>query len=193
MSLPFENSQDKLLRTTLGETKSEHPTLLQNLLSETNIKISLYLGAFFVVASAAILGAFVDIFRIPLLIIGTTIFGVLSVAIRKRLPQPSFALFIVFSFFLAITANVIENTSEFIRTLKCGVLDICLSFYGTRLGRRDLVVHLTPVQRDRFYLVRNSFLPRGRPPSCRGRILCRHAWDRFAGWVGRRVGSQKMA
>ncbi len=64
------------------------------------------------VASAAILGGFVDIFRIPLLVLGTTIFGVLSVAIRKRLPQPSFALFIVFSFFLAITANVIENTLE---------------------------------------------------------------------------------
>jgi hypothetical protein len=97
---------------TPPEPASPRPTLLQNLLSETNIKISLYLGAFFVVASAAILGAFVDIFRIPLLIIGTVIFGVLSVAIRKRLPQPSFALFIVFSFFLPITANVIENTLE---------------------------------------------------------------------------------
>ena len=95
---------------TPPEPAGPRPTLLQNLLSETNIKIALYLGAFFVVASAAILGAFVDIFRIPLLIIGTVIFGVLSIAIRKRLPQPSFALFIVFSFFLAITANVIENT-----------------------------------------------------------------------------------
>ncbi len=88
------------------------PTLAQTLLSESNIKVSLYLGAFFVVASAAILGAFVDIFRIPLLIIGTIFFGGTSVAIRKRLPQPSFALFIVFSFFLPITANVVENTLE---------------------------------------------------------------------------------
>ena len=86
------------------------PTLTQALLSEANIKIALYLGAFFVVASAAILGAFVDIFRIPLLVIGTVVFGGLSVAIRKRLPQPSFALFIVFSFFLPITANVVEDT-----------------------------------------------------------------------------------
>jgi len=85
-------------------------TLTQTLLSETNIKIALYLGAFFVVASAAILGAFVDIFRIPLLVIGTIVFGGLSVAIRKILPQPSFALFIVFSFFLPITANVVEDT-----------------------------------------------------------------------------------
>jgi hypothetical protein len=88
------------------------PTLTQNLLSESNIKISLYLGAFFVVASAAILGAFVDIFRIPLLILGTLFFGGTSIAIRKRLPQPSFALFIVFSFFLPITANVVENALE---------------------------------------------------------------------------------
>jgi hypothetical protein len=90
--------------------QGERPTFLQTLLSESNIKIALYLGAFFVVASAAILGAFVDIFRIPLLILGTIVFGGLSVAIRKRLPQPSFALFIVFSFFLPITANVVEDT-----------------------------------------------------------------------------------
>ncbi len=93
-----------------SESASPRATLLQTLLSETNVKISLYLGAFFVIASAAILGAFVDIFRIPLLILGTIIFGGLSVVIQKRLPQPSFALFIVFSFFLPITANVIENT-----------------------------------------------------------------------------------
>jgi hypothetical protein len=86
------------------------PTLLQTLLSETSIKTALYLGAFFVIASAAILGAFVDIFRIPLLVIGTAIFGGLSVAIRKRLPQPGFALFIVFSFLLPITANVVEQS-----------------------------------------------------------------------------------
>jgi hypothetical protein len=94
------------------EATGPRPTFLQSLLSETNIKIALYLGAFFVIASAAILGAFVDYFRIPLLIIGTVVFGGLSVAIRKRLPQPSFALFIVFSFFLPITANVIVNTLD---------------------------------------------------------------------------------
>ncbi len=142
---PVQSAVTSPEEITPPEPVGPRPTLLQNLLSETNIKISLYLGAFFVVASAAILGAFVDIFRIPLLIIGTIIFGVLSVAIRKRLPQPSFALFIVFSFFLAITANVIENTLEFIRALKRGVLDICLLLYGARLGRRDLALHFAPV------------------------------------------------
>ena len=115
---PSSKEQDKadsgqpLVSTPPLETEpaGPRPTFLQNLLSETNIKIALYLGAFFVIASAAILGAFVDIFRIPLLIIGTVVFGGLSVPIRKRLPQPSFALFIVFSFFLPITANVIEHT-----------------------------------------------------------------------------------
>jgi hypothetical protein len=96
--------------TSQGEKANPRATLTQTLLSEANIKIALYLGAFFVVASAAILGAFVDIFRIPLLILGTLFFGGTSIAIRKRLPQPSFALFIVFSFFLPITANVVENT-----------------------------------------------------------------------------------
>ena len=86
------------------------PTLLQTLLSETSIKIALYLGAFFVIASAVILGALVEAARLPILIIGTVIFGAVAVAIRKRLPQPSFALFIVFSFLLPITANVIEES-----------------------------------------------------------------------------------
>ena len=86
------------------------PTLLQTLLSETSIKIALYLGAFFVIASAAILAALSPAARLPILIIATIIFGVLSIAIRKRLPQPSFALFIVFSFLLPITANVVEDS-----------------------------------------------------------------------------------
>ena len=86
------------------------PTLLQTLLSETSIKIALYLGAFFVIASAAILAAVSPAARLPILILATIIFGGLSVAIRKRLPQPSFALFIVFSFLLPITANVVEDS-----------------------------------------------------------------------------------
>jgi len=86
------------------------PSLLQTLTSEASIKIYLYLGAFFVIAAAAILGAVVPELRLPILIIGTFIFGGLAVAIKKRLPQPSFALFIVFSFLLVITANSLEET-----------------------------------------------------------------------------------
>ncbi len=85
-------------------------SLLQTLTSEASIKIYLYLGAFFVIAAAAILGAVVPELRLPILIVGTLIFGGLSIAVKKRLPQPSFALFIVFSFLLPITANSIEET-----------------------------------------------------------------------------------
>lgn len=88
------------------------PTLLQTLTSEASIKVYLYLGAFFVIAAAAILGAIIEELRLPILILGTLLFGGLSVAIKKRLPQPSFALFIVFSFLLPITANSIELTLQ---------------------------------------------------------------------------------
>ncbi|MDP1548063.1 MAG: hypothetical protein Q8L87_18790 [Anaerolineales bacterium] len=86
------------------------PSLLQTLTSEAAIKIYLYLGAFFVIAAATFVGAAVPALRLPILIIGTLIFGGLAHIIKKRLPQPSFALFIVFSFLLIITANNIEVT-----------------------------------------------------------------------------------
>jgi hypothetical protein len=86
------------------------PTLLQTLTSEATIRIYLYLGAFFVIAAAAILSAVVPELRLPILMLGTFIFGGLAVAVKKRLPQPSFALFVVFSFLLVITANSLEET-----------------------------------------------------------------------------------
>ncbi len=85
------------------------PSLLQTLTSEAAIKIYLYLGAFFVIAAATFVGWAIPELRLPILIIGTLIFGGLAVAIKKRLSQPSFALFIVFSFLLVITANNIED------------------------------------------------------------------------------------
>ena len=92
------------------EPEGPRPSLLQTLISEASIKIYLYLGAFFVIASAAILGVVIPELRLPILIVATLIFGGLAVAIKKRLPQPSFALFIVFSFLLPITANTIQET-----------------------------------------------------------------------------------
>jgi hypothetical protein len=86
------------------------PSLLQTLTSEAAIRIYLYLGAFFVIAAATFVGAAVPSLRLPILIIGTLIFGGLAIVIKKRLPQPSFALFIVFSFLLTITADNIEQT-----------------------------------------------------------------------------------
>ncbi len=96
------------------------PSLLQTLLSEASIKTYLYLGAFFVIAAALILAAVVDAARLPILGITTLAFGGGAFVIRKRLPQPSFALFIVFSFLLLIDANALEETLA----LSGAVLDI---------------------------------------------------------------------
>ncbi|HMD81837.1 MAG TPA: hypothetical protein VKE92_11045, partial [Anaerolineales bacterium] len=89
------------------------PSLMQTLLSEASIKVYLYLGAFFVIASALILAAIVEAARLPILVVATLAFGAGSLIIRKRLPQPSFALFIVFSFLLLIDANVLEGILGF--------------------------------------------------------------------------------
>jgi hypothetical protein len=97
--------------TTAGVGAAQpRPTLMQSLLSEASIKIYLYLGAFFVIASALILAALVEAARLPILIVATLAFGGGAFLLRKRLPQPSFALFIVFSFLLLIDANVLEES-----------------------------------------------------------------------------------
>ena len=86
------------------------PSLAQVLLSETSIRIYLFLGAFFVIASAAILAALVEAARIPILLVATVLFAAGALGFKKRLPQPSFAFAIVFSFLLPIDANVVADT-----------------------------------------------------------------------------------
>jgi hypothetical protein len=86
------------------------PSLTQVLLSETSVRIYLYLGAFFVIASAAILAALVEAARLPILLIATFIFAAGAVGFKKRLPQPSFAFAVVFSFLLPIDAGVLADT-----------------------------------------------------------------------------------
>ena len=90
------------------------PSLMQTLLSEASIRIYLYLGAFFVIASALILAAVVEAARLPILAVATLAFGGVALGLRKRLPQPSFAFFIVFSFLLPIDANVLEESMGFV-------------------------------------------------------------------------------
>jgi hypothetical protein len=85
------------------------PGLTQTLLSETSIKIALYLGAFFVIAAAAILAAVVEAARLPILLGATVLFAGGALVTRIRLPQPSLALFIVFSFLLPTNANVLAD------------------------------------------------------------------------------------
>lgn len=85
-------------------------SLTHVLLSETSIRIYLYLGAFFVIAAAAILAALVEAARLPVLLATTLAFAAGAVGLKSRLPQPSFALAIVFSFLLPIDANVLADS-----------------------------------------------------------------------------------
>ncbi|MFH2102378.1 MAG: hypothetical protein ABIJ39_03360 [Chloroflexota bacterium] len=84
-------------------------TLAQTLLSETSIKIALYLGAFFVIAAALILAALVAVLRLPILLTVTVLFAGGALALKRRLPQPSFILYLVFSTLLLITAGVLAD------------------------------------------------------------------------------------
>jgi cell division septation protein DedD len=84
-------------------------SLAQTLLSETSIKTFLYLGAFFVISAAIILAALVETLRLPILSLAVLAFGASAIALKKRLPQPSFVLFIVFSFLLPINAGVFAD------------------------------------------------------------------------------------
>ena len=104
---PDSSSQPKPLPTKPAEPR---PSLMQILLSENSIRIYLYLGAFFVIASAAILAAVIEAARLPILLVATLIFAGGAVGLKKRLPQPSFALAVVFSFLLPIDANVISDS-----------------------------------------------------------------------------------
>jgi len=80
------------------------PSLSELLLSETTIKVALYLGAFFVVAAAFILAAVFEAARLPILGVATLGFLGAAAALKRRLPQASFVLFIVFSFLLPVDA-----------------------------------------------------------------------------------------
>ncbi|PWH13754.1 MAG: hypothetical protein DDG60_09840 [Anaerolineae bacterium] len=79
------------------------------LLSESSIKIALYLGAFFVIAAALILAALVETLRLPILLGVSVLFGGGALALKKRLPQPSFILWLVFSALLPISAGVLAD------------------------------------------------------------------------------------
>lgn len=124
-------------------TSGPRPSLTQTLLSEASIKIYLYLGAFFVIASALILAALVEAARLPILTVATLAFGGAALILRKRLPQPSFALLIVFSFLLPIDANVLEETIGFsepslsiywtiIFLIMAGIWGLSVWFYESR-------------------------------------------------------------
>jgi hypothetical protein len=126
------------------QPSTPRPGLAQTLLSETSIKIALYLGAFFVIAAAAILAAVLEAARLPILLAATALFAGGAVLTRGRLPQPSFALFIVFSFLLPTDANVLADVLDLSSRANAGYWFIALAlmallwsfgawFYSSRL------------------------------------------------------------
>jgi hypothetical protein len=82
---------------------------MQSLLSETSINVALYLGAFFVIGAGLVLSALVEAARLPILASVTALFGAASLLLERRLPRPSFVLFLVFSSLILIDAGVIAN------------------------------------------------------------------------------------
>ena len=104
---PSASTEDEI-REPDGPTPPQ-PSLSQRLLSQTTINIALYLGAFLVIGAAAILAVLVEEARLPILLGATILFACGAIAIKRRLPQPSFTLFIVFSFLLPINAIVIAQ------------------------------------------------------------------------------------
>jgi hypothetical protein len=89
------------------------PTLTQRFLSQSTVNVFLYLGAFLVIGAALILAALVEAARLPILSGVAVVFAASAVLLKKRLPQPSFALFIVFSFLLPILARVLSESLPF--------------------------------------------------------------------------------
>ncbi|MCX7755922.1 MAG: hypothetical protein N2117_11860 [Anaerolineales bacterium] len=88
---------------------SASPSIASLFLSEASIKIALYLGAFFVIAAALILAAVVETLRLPILLGVSALFGSGALGLKKRLPQPSFVLWLVFSALLLISAGVLTD------------------------------------------------------------------------------------
>jgi hypothetical protein len=118
-------------------------SLAQTLLSETSIKTFLYLGAFFVISAAIILAALVETLRLPILSLAVLGFGAAAIALKKRLPQPSFVLFIVFSFLLPINAGVFADLVKledqvlaaywtFVLLTSAGIWAFATWFYNSR-------------------------------------------------------------
>jgi hypothetical protein len=84
-------------------------TLAQTLLSESSIRIALYLGAFFVIAASLILAALVEVLRLPILLSVTALFAGGAIGLKRRMPDPSFVLYLVFSALLLVTCGVIAD------------------------------------------------------------------------------------
>jgi hypothetical protein len=88
------------------------PTLSQVILSETSIRIALFLGAFFVIAAAFIVAAVIESARLPILLLLTAGFFATGFGLKRRLPAASFILYAIFSVLLVIDAWVLSQGAD---------------------------------------------------------------------------------
>ena len=123
------------------------PSLSEVLLSETTIKVALYLGAFFVLAAAAILAAVIEGLRLPILGAATLGFVVAALALKRRLPQASFVLFVIFSFLLPIDAGVFLDLFEVSQSTTQLYWIGVTSLVGAGMAGRHIFLRLTLFQR----------------------------------------------
>ncbi|TAK14720.1 MAG: hypothetical protein EPO32_00925 [Anaerolineae bacterium] len=84
------------------------------LMSESTIKTALYLGAFFVIMAAFIFSALIEILRIPILAGTSLLFLVGSLALKRRLGQASFVLFILYSALVPLAAGAVFEALPFL-------------------------------------------------------------------------------
>jgi hypothetical protein len=130
--------------TQAGGEKPPAPSLSQVLLSETSVRIALYLGAFFVVAAAFILAALVEVARLPILGVTTLAFLAAAAGLAPRLSLASFVLFAVGALMIPIDAGVLANQLSFSAQTRdfywagVAVLDGVVWAFGTRFYRSRL-------------------------------------------------------
>jgi hypothetical protein len=84
-------------------------SLGQALLSETAVKLALYLGAFFVVSAAFIIAAIVEVARLPILGITTLLFFGAAWRFAPRVRMASFVLFTIGTVMIPIDAGVLSD------------------------------------------------------------------------------------
>ncbi|MBN1429370.1 MAG: HEAT repeat domain-containing protein [Anaerolineae bacterium] len=92
-----------------AQSPARQPTLSQILLSETSIKVALYMGAFFVVAAGFIIAALVEVARLPILSVVTLLLLGSSLALMRRLPMAGFVLYAAGGLMIPIDARVLED------------------------------------------------------------------------------------
>jgi hypothetical protein len=89
--------------------RAQTASLGQALLSETAVKLALYLGAFFVVSAAFIIAALVEVARLPILAITTLLFFGTAWGFAPRVRMASFVLFTIGTVMIPIDAGVLSD------------------------------------------------------------------------------------